>query len=341
MLDIPFKFPQYPTSPISEITEFVGVVVGFIFYGITIPICATTIYYLITTSKLEPHLASHRFRQHNIAWIICILILFTGGTTNVVGNVLSHMDTPQPITFPDCMSYLNGVLVDAILGNWWLNGKMQIYRVYRFYKSWYIIVIPILMLLCTTILGTCFVLQITTGSTWFTTHTLELTIPYFSLSLSLNISLTLLISIRLFIIARSTRRLLGKKHSRLYTDIARMIIESSTPYAVVSGVLLALFMRGHPGARIVLPIYVQVQVATPTLIILRVCLSRARKAQPPPGAELGDITFDHDLNLSEKSSTSAPSNSAPQFHPEGGKRRRTDSESEGRNGVADQAYQPA
>ncbi|KAF9030399.1 hypothetical protein BJ165DRAFT_1519982 [Panaeolus papilionaceus] len=317
MLDIPFKFPQYPTSPISEITEFVGVVVGFIFYGITIPICATTIYYLITTSKLEPHLASHRFRQHNIAWIICILILFTGGTTNVVGNVLSHMDTPQPITFPDWMSYLNGVLVDAIL----------IYRVYRFYKSWYIIVIPIHMLLCTTILGACFVLQITNGSTWFTTHTLELTIPYFSLSLSLNISLTLLISIRLFIIARSTRRLLGKKHSRLYTDIARMIIESSTPYAVVSGVLLALFVRGHPGARIVLPIYVQVQVATPTLIILRVCLSRARSSHPPPEPELGDIIFDHDLNMSEKSSSSATSNDVPQCHPTGDKGGRTDSES--------------
>ncbi|KAF9030271.1 hypothetical protein BJ165DRAFT_1535726 [Panaeolus papilionaceus] len=270
----PFKTQEAPDLIFFETTHFVALVLGLVAYGITTAVCVVCVYYLLTTSKNL---------RTALTWVSFVVLAFSGATLNILGDVLAHINgwvlyrgfPGGPSSFflqvsvfgaADWATYLLGILVDALL----------IYRVYMVYGRWYIITLPVAMLLAAAALGPFFVLQISgRNHDWFSKHTLDFSIPYFAVELSLNILLTLLLVVRLWHMSRRVGKVLGKKHGKVYAGVARMIVESSLPYALVSLVLLVLFVKKNLGANVVIPLYVQIQCMTPTLIILRVCLGRA------------------------------------------------------------------
>ena len=85
-------------------------------------------------------------------------------------------------------------------------------------------------------------------------------IPYFSISISLNILLTLLIVIRLLMHSRNIRNSVGAGAGGVYKAIVTMLIESSALYAVSSILFIGPWGANSWVADIFLPILAQNQV---------------------------------------------------------------------------------
>lgn len=68
-------------------------------------------------------------------------------------------------------------------------------------------------------------------------------IPYFSLSITLNIILTMLIIEKLLYMSRAVRNVLGEQYARMYTSIAAMIIESAAPSSLTSIIFIITYGR--------------------------------------------------------------------------------------------------
>ena len=88
-------------------------------------------------------------------------------------------------------------------------------------------------------------------------------VPYFSISLSLNIILTLMIVIRLTLHARGVRTAMGGVGSGgLCKAIVTMFIESCAIYSMSSVLVLAMMGAGSSAMNIFILIIAQTQVRT-------------------------------------------------------------------------------
>lgn len=90
-------------------------------------------------------------------------------------------------------------------------------------------------------------------------------LPYFTISVGLNILLTLMISARLILHSRNIRGAMGSTSgvSSLYKAIVTMLIESSALYAITSILFIAPYAAKNYASDIFLPILAEVQVGTP------------------------------------------------------------------------------
>ena len=88
-------------------------------------------------------------------------------------------------------------------------------------------------------------------------------LPYFTISVSLNVLLTLMITIRLILYSRNIRGDMGARIgvSSLYRTTVTMLIESSALYAVTSLLFIGLYAAHNYVSDIFLPVLAQVQVS--------------------------------------------------------------------------------
>jgi len=87
-------------------------------------------------------------------------------------------------------------------------------------------------------------------------------LPYFSISISLNVLLTLMVVTRLFLHSKDIRATMGAPGgiSGLYKAIITMLVESSALYAVNSLLVIGLWVSGSDVAEIFFPVLAEVQV---------------------------------------------------------------------------------
>ena len=130
-------------------------------------------------------------------------------------------------------------------------------------------------------------------SSLFTKNTLVFSLPYFALSMSLNVLLTVLLIWRLIYMRHQLKKSLGSDHTRLYTTLATMILESALPYGLISFIFIVLYGTKNTAADLFIPLLVQVEVShcprskrlltsitnlkciSPMIIILRVARGQA------------------------------------------------------------------
>jgi len=108
------------------------------------------------------------------------------------------------------------------------------------------------------------------GGVW-NTIVMSFGLPYFSVTLSLNIILTLMVVIRLVLHSKDVRATLGAPAgiSGLYKAIITMLVESSALYAVNSLLVIVLWAVGNSLAETFFTVLAQVQVcASPQLHLL-------------------------------------------------------------------------
>ena len=96
------------------------------------------------------------------------------------------------------------------------------------------------------------------------TLSVEFGLPYFSISIALNILLTLMIVIRLVLYGRNIHAAMGTPPGigGLYKAVVAMLIESSALYAVNSLLFVGPWGAKNHAADIFLPILAQTQVRT-------------------------------------------------------------------------------
>jgi len=114
-----------------------------------------------------------------------------------------------------------------------------------------------------------------TDLTFWGVKSVQFSIAYWSLSISLNIILTLAIACRIWLVRRRTRQSLGFQHSGQYVSVSAMLVESAALYATWGLVFLICYARNTPMQNILLPPLGQVQGIAPVLILFRVAQGRA------------------------------------------------------------------
>ncbi|KAF9045148.1 hypothetical protein BJ165DRAFT_1475657 [Panaeolus papilionaceus] len=288
---------QYATQEPPELLFFEranynAVNIGLIAYGILIISFCSCVYYLVQERKIK----------QNWKWILYVTVLFGCGTTNISVNM--HFNQ---LAWVDLRGYPGGPLmfllqqqsyitqaagngVSAVIG--FLVDALLIYRVHVVYQKWYVIVAPILAWLAATVLAGFWVAQasLATSSFW-SQNTINFALPYFAVTMGLNILLTGMLVLRLLYMRYKITKALGSRHGETYTNIATMILESATPYGIVSFIFLVLYSMQNTAALLFIPLYIQVQCISPILIILRVARGRAWTKETISDSNLSRLRF--------------------------------------------------
>jgi hypothetical protein len=106
------------------------------------------------------------------------------------------------------------------------------------------------------------------SQTWFYVSPIgyKAYLSYFSISLALNISLTMLIITRLFQHRRNLQNVVGgsSELSGLYNSVITTIVESYAPYTVVSALNLGLLAVSSPFQSVFFPALSYSQVRVPS-----------------------------------------------------------------------------
>ena len=118
--------------------------------------------------------------------------------------------------------------------------------------------------------GIWFIYQTSQPSTISNSLGSKIGIPYFSISISLNILLTLLIVVQLVTHSRNIRNAVGAGAGGVYNAIVTMLIESSALYAVSSILFIGPWGANSWVADIFLPILAQNQVRGRFPLTLRI-----------------------------------------------------------------------
>jgi len=298
--------PQIPYSLyFAEKANFAGILTGGIFYGIVI----------VLFFQCMGALFSPPNRRAGVKWgpVIYTTLMFAFATIFTAMNLdiqsISYIDNreyagddsaglpPGPLGY-QYLIYSKAISVVPnlmfLLNNWLADGLL-LYRCYIIYSmNPLAIAFPSLMYLASVAMGILFIYQTSQPdkSIW-SSVAISFGIPYFSISLSLNMILTLLIVTRLVLHNRNVRTAMGAPpgFGGLYKAIVTMLVESSALYAVSSLLFVAPWGAGSHVADIFLPILAETQVIAPLLIIRRVADQSALTSNSVATGNPGSFNF--------------------------------------------------
>ncbi|KNZ78859.1 hypothetical protein J132_09542 [Termitomyces sp. J132] len=214
-------------------------------------------------------------------WLLYVTALFSLACVNVALNIRFN-----ELVYIDNRGYPGGPLAFLlqqqavpvnIAGNSetivisFLSDALLIYRCFIVYQRWWVIVIPAIMWIASTVFAVLFTIQaaLPQSSLW-AQKTLDFALPYFSIVMALNALLTILLVGRLLYMRRKIASVLGGEHGRMYSHIATTLLESAVPYGLVSFVFIILYGTKNTVANLFIPFLAQLAAISPTLIVLRV-----------------------------------------------------------------------
>ncbi len=90
------------------------------------------------------------------------------------------------------------------------------------------------------------------GGSFWTHATVQFFVPFWFLTISLNVLLTLLIVVRLLYVRRTILSVLGAEHARTYTSIITILVESSAIFSITGVIYIICFKTGSSVQTIVL-----------------------------------------------------------------------------------------
>ncbi|KAF9218574.1 hypothetical protein BS17DRAFT_822735 [Gyrodon lividus] len=201
--------------------------------------------------------------------IVYITILFVlgniGNGTNLKFGEMTFIDDRDYPGGPNAFFVQESTNIVAVLCNTvyivnsWFQDALLLYRFWLIWgRNRYLFVIPGLMF------ATSFAELSQPGNTIWTRISVNLAIPYWSISIALNVILTLLIAGRLLFMKYRLQNVLGEHTNTPYASLSAMLVESAFFYGVNS-----------PVQNLALPLLGQTQSIAPLLIILRVAQGKS------------------------------------------------------------------
>lgn len=114
-------------------------------------------------------------------------------------------------------------------------------RTYLYISTIYL---PLLTVFATVFATLELVASFKPGGFFFGQKSVNFGIPYYSLTISLNIIVTALICLRLLSLSRVIRETMGEAHAKTYTSVAAIMVESAAPYSLFGIAFLIPYARG-------------------------------------------------------------------------------------------------
>ncbi|RDX57160.1 hypothetical protein OH76DRAFT_19488 [Lentinus brumalis] len=267
-----------------ESSNLVGAVLGGVAYGIHVAVVAECLWHIFPRSF-------KRGSKNNWFLVAFVLVMFVTGTVNFACNTrMTQLMFVNNRAFPEGGPmgwFIANYAIDTntagnagyIVANFFADALL-LWRTYVVWNTYLIIIFPGLVFLGSTAMSILTLYQASrpTASLW--THTtVQFSLPYFSISIALNILLTLLLVGRLFYMSERAKRAIGREHAATYSSIASMLIESAVPYAVTGLIFIITYARNSNVQNLVLPVLSQIMCISPEVIILRVAMGRAVTAK--------------------------------------------------------------
>jgi hypothetical protein len=158
-----------------------------------------------------------------------------------------------------------------------MGDALLVYRLFIIYgSSYYVIALPVLAYLAGLALAVIeLLLAGKPGGNFFHGKTINFGVPYYTITISLNIFITGLICFRLLKLGKAVSKALGAESARMYTSVASMLIESAAPYSMVGLMFLIPYAMGSGTAIAFGQVWAKVTCLAPQLIVLRVVTGRA------------------------------------------------------------------
>ncbi|KAJ7225949.1 hypothetical protein GGX14DRAFT_423122 [Mycena pura] len=129
------------------------------------------------------------------------------------------------------------------------------------------------------------------GASFFSGDSVSFGVPYFWMTISLNIITTSLICGRLLSVRSRVRALLGEQHCQTYTGVVACLLESALPFTVLGIVYVITYARKSPYSFAFLQVWADFCAISPQLIILRVATGKAWSKATV--ASVSVLVFDH------------------------------------------------
>lgn len=286
-----------PYSPyFAEKANFAGSVIGAILYGIVIVLffrCMAALYD-------KANRAGEGIRWGLVAYAAAMFSFVTIFTaTNLKIQSISYVDNREfpgmrntgCVLPPGPLGYQFSIYSTAIsvggrlmfhLNNWLADGLL-LYRCHAIYSMSYIVVaFPCLMYLASLATGIMFLYQNSQpDSSIWNPGAMSFGLPYFAISVSLNILLTLMIVTRILLLWAPARPSAGASGLyRVTRAIVIMLVESSALYSITSLLFIIPWGAKSSVAYIFLPILAETQVIASLLVIGRVADRSAIRSDP-------------------------------------------------------------
>ncbi|KAG9307914.1 hypothetical protein JVU11DRAFT_9668 [Chiua virens] len=227
-------------------------------------------------------------RRRHLLFLIYVCVMFIFGTLFLASNsqftqlaFVNNRGYPGGPSAYEEQMFSIGVdeisNVSYVLANWLADVLLAwrcviIYRDFGVRSGRIAFLVTGVMLLASFVLGIFFLLQISSPSSspyMNFGRSINWTLPYFCLTLGINIAITLLIVVRLLFYRRTMVQLLGPGHATECTTVVAMLIESAAVYATFSLLFLIPYALNSPISYTFLQVLGEAQLIAPLLIIYR------------------------------------------------------------------------
>jgi len=153
-----------------------------------------------------------------------------------------------------------------------MSDALLIYRLFVIFgHNYYILILPILAYIASFI---CAVLELVTsftpGGFFFGSSSVNFGVPYYSITIGLNILVTGAICYRLLSISSAVKRTMGAENAKVYTGVMSILVESALPYSLFGIIFLVPYARGSLTAVAFGQVWAKMTCIAPQLIVLRV-----------------------------------------------------------------------
>ncbi|KAI0649022.1 hypothetical protein C8Q79DRAFT_1007597 [Trametes meyenii] len=297
----PYSPPgESPSDLWLERSNLVGAVLGGVAYGVHVAVAANCLYVITPWRRRPSGKQPSSMRSTFLVAYVCVLFIM--GTINLACNTklaqLMFIDNRAYPGGPNAWFFANYSLSvntagngSYIIANFFADGLL-LWRTYVVWNSIWIAAFPSVVYLGSTAMSimTLFQSSRPDASLW-TTTTVQFSLPYFSISIGLNVMLTLLLVVRLLYMSYTARHTISEDHGRTYNSIAAMLLESATPYAVAGLIFIITYARNSNVQNLVLPVLSQIMCISPEIIILRVAIGRATDSRPRTSHTTTSIRF--------------------------------------------------
>jgi len=266
------------STTVFEHSFYIGSYMSGILYGIELVMYFTTMRNLLR--KATRGRGDRFFMIYST--ILFMLVTIDISTNAVWGEQMWITYRDQPGGVPEFIATQVSVWYEtlsstSVVALIFLGDALLIYRCFILWSSnYYIIILPIITYLGAFSLAICELVSAgVPGGDFFAGKSVNFGVPYYAMSIGLNIVLTMLICGRLFYLSKWVVTALGVEDARLYTNIMTIMVESAAPYSLVGIMFLVPYARGSEIAIAFGQVWAKITCLAPQLIVLRVITRRA------------------------------------------------------------------
>ncbi|EAU92219.1 hypothetical protein CC1G_10105 [Coprinopsis cinerea okayama7 len=268
----PVENPLY----VFEHSLYVGNYMSGILYGISLMMYIATMQGLLQKSVTRTSAKARRFFA--IYSTILFLLLTIDIAVNAIwsqlcwidgrnhpGGVLGYIGENMAVWYQT----MGSTTVVAMI---FMGDALLLYRMYVIWgQNIYVLILPCLAYLCAFALA---IIQLVTaampGASLFNGKSINFGVPYYTITISLNVVITSLICYRLRRLSKTVSQALGRDNARMYTSVAAMLVESAAPYSLVGIMFLIPYALESQTALSFGQVWAKLTCICPQMIVFRV-----------------------------------------------------------------------